>query len=167
MARYARRQCAVTDKEPHLNVPVERGLCEIGGGHEHGLVVGHDGFGVQDSRRSVWFEGPGVIVHRRPRARRLAAAANGLAGPTVPPSHDSPKEGRPGDAHDRHDEGTVEIVVAHLTGAHRQVRILSGGIVRARDDSCNNAPGRPDPSLSCSCFFLKVATHSPAEFEAQ
>ena len=33
-------------RNPHLNIPVERGLCEIGGGHEHGLVVGHDGFGV-------------------------------------------------------------------------------------------------------------------------
>ena len=44
------------DEEPHLNVPVDRGVGEVGGRHEYGFVVGHDGFGVQSFRQPVYLK---------------------------------------------------------------------------------------------------------------
>ena len=53
----------VSDKQPGLDVPVKGFRREVGGGHEHLLVVLDDGLGMKDRPgRVTWVDGPWAVV---------------------------------------------------------------------------------------------------------
>ena len=61
VARHAAGQCPITQEKPHLDIPVESGLGEVGRGDEDRLVVGDSGLGMEDAGRAVRVQRPRVI----------------------------------------------------------------------------------------------------------
>ncbi len=70
MARHARGQGAVTNKEADLYVPVEGGLGEVGGRYEDCLVVRDNSLGMEYACWALRLHGPGIVVDSRPGRSR-------------------------------------------------------------------------------------------------
>ena len=66
VTRYAERECAISDENANFDVAVQGCFGQIRGGDKDGLVVGHDGLGMEYSRGAPELEGPGVEEHPRP-----------------------------------------------------------------------------------------------------
>ena len=66
VTRYAERECAISDENANFDVAVQGCFGQIRGGDKDGLVVGHDGLGMEYSRGAPELEGPGVKEHPRP-----------------------------------------------------------------------------------------------------